>query len=82
MTFDPNCPKCGAHDYGLFAAALQDCPHCLRAELAAARALLREAQNYVIDIQDFVVEGSPYAEAAESCADRIDACLADEVKHE
>lgn len=34
---DPfNCPKCGAHDYGLYAAGLLPCPHCQAAELAAA----------------------------------------------
>lgn len=34
---DPfNCPKCGSHDYGLFAASMQGCPHCMRADLSAA----------------------------------------------
>ena len=46
-----NCPKCGAHDYGLFAAALQDCPHCQRAEiesLTAENAALREERTLII----------------------------------
>lgn len=32
-----NCPKCGAHDYGLYAAGLLPCPHCQARDLAAAR---------------------------------------------
>lgn len=36
MSFDPNCPDCGAHDYALYRASLQGCPHCLRAKYARA----------------------------------------------
>lgn len=46
----------------------------LRRELAEAEALLRDAQTYAIDIQDFVLE-SGYKAAAVECADRIDAYL-------
>lgn len=44
------------------------------ARLAEAEALLRDAQTYAIDIQDFVLE-SGYKAAAVECADRIDAYL-------
>jgi len=44
-------------------------------ELAEARELLRDAQTYAIDIQDFVLE-SEYKTMAVKCADRIDAFLA------
>lgn len=38
---DPfNCPKCGAHDYGLFAGSMVGCPHCLTAERDALKELL------------------------------------------
>lgn len=42
-----NCPKCGAHDYQLFAAALQGCPHCLRAELADEKEFSRQQVRLV-----------------------------------
>jgi hypothetical protein len=39
---DPfNCPKCGAHDYGLFASAMVGSPHCTRAENDRLRAALK-----------------------------------------
>ena len=41
--FDPNCPKCGAHDYGLFRASMVGCPHCLRADNERLRA---DAERY------------------------------------
>ena len=53
------------------------CPYCMvevRTRLAEAEALLRDAQTYAIDIQDFVLE-SGYKAAAVECADRIDAYL-------
>lgn len=50
---DPfNCPKCGAHDYGLFASAMVGCPHCLREELTAAQALAERHANTLADIND------------------------------
>lgn len=56
MTLDPfNCPKCGAHDYGLYAAGMLPCPHCLMAENAALRAevdLQRSELNMAFDQRD------------------------------
>lgn len=34
--FDPNCPKCGARDYGLYRSGLHGCPHCLKAQYVRA----------------------------------------------
>lgn len=42
-----NCPKCGAHDYGLFAAAMVGCPHCMQTELTELRALLAEREKEI-----------------------------------
>lgn len=44
--FDPfNCPKCGSHDYGLFAGSCLPCPHCLIAEKNALERSLREREE-------------------------------------
>ncbi len=44
--FDPfNCPKCGSHDYGLYAAGMLPCPHCQAEELAAVKLALGEARE-------------------------------------
>lgn len=48
MVQDPfNCPKCWAHDYGLFAASMVGCPHCLQAELTASRAAEQKLREEV-----------------------------------
>lgn len=40
---DPfNCPTCGAHDYGLHAAAFGGCPHCMKAQLDRLRSQVQE----------------------------------------
>jgi hypothetical protein len=73
---DPfNCPKCGAHDYGLFAAALQDCPHCQRAEIERLRRELAEARRLLRDILYWYWNANSTAMAVETL-DRIDAALA------
>jgi hypothetical protein len=41
---DPfNCPKCGAHDYGLYLMPVGECPHCMKKERDALKAALAEA---------------------------------------
>jgi hypothetical protein len=50
---DPfNCPKCGAHDYGLYRAAMQGCPHCLSAENKRLRADLLFEQGSIAALLD------------------------------
>lgn len=41
MSFDPNCPECGAHDYGMF-MSLPCCPRCLRDKYFRAVNALRD----------------------------------------
>ena len=55
--FDPNCPKCGAHDYGLFRTSMVGCPHCLRADNERLRGLLADAAE---DIEHWGGYASPY----------------------
>ena len=51
---DPfNCPKCGAHDYGLFAASLVGCPHCNKTELTALRARLADIESQAGDATEY-----------------------------
>ena len=45
-------------------------------EVRTLRGLLREAQNYVIDVSDHPGADNPYKQAANDCWQRIDAALA------
>lgn len=64
---DPfNCPKCGAHDYGLFAAAMVGCPHCMRSEIEQ---LKRERDAYfaLLVAEGILIPDVPPAPETRAC---------------
>ena len=56
---DPfNCPKCGAHDFGLYAPNIGECPHCLKDERNALREELERADKRIDELEQALREAN------------------------
>lgn len=74
---DPfNCPKCGAHDWGLFRAACLGCPHCATNRIQELEGALRKIGAYETDAREMVAKGFHNTTLAIDLAGMANAALA------